>query len=93
MLSDLPGSIYVSCDTQGFDPGHVTLDALSGIPEINGTLGIQPELWRVAEQATEAERHFRADGSPAAEELVSWSRLKSFIGLDRATNDPRTAAK
>ncbi len=36
-----------------FDPVHLVLDRLDGIPKIHGALCVQPELRRVAEQARE----------------------------------------
>ncbi len=34
------------------------------------SLRVQPELWRIAEQPAEAERHFRAHGAVATQDLV-----------------------
>jgi len=37
-------------DTEWFDVPYVTLDGGFGVPEIDRTLKVEPELWRVAEQ-------------------------------------------
>ncbi|HEX6135373.1 MAG TPA: hypothetical protein VFZ24_15490 [Longimicrobiales bacterium] len=44
-------------DAQRFDPGDVSLDGLSGIPQIYGSLRIEPEVRRISEQPGEAKRH------------------------------------
>lgn len=36
---------------QWLDPCHLPLQRLRCIPEINGSLGVQPELRRIAEEA------------------------------------------
>src|SRR5665213_531723 len=57
-------------DTEWLDASDVVLEALCGVEEINGALGVHPELRRIAEQASEAQGHLRTHRSPTAEEFV-----------------------
>ncbi len=56
--------------TERLDSSNGSLERVHRIPQVNGPLGVHPELRGVAEESREAQGHLRADGAPPAQEFV-----------------------